>query len=97
MTISFLSQFNKKHKKKGGRVNPHLFWNIFVISFLVSVTIFIVLTTFFFIQATRNIDALVLPRIDTGIRPTEKIRQQIEKTEKAVEERTGVPFTDIAQ
>lgn len=89
MALSFIPNISHRHAKKGGRINPHHFWNIFVICFLVTLTAIIILTTLFFARLMNHLDAPALPRLDTSARPLEKIKIQIEKAETAVHTRTG--------
>lgn len=99
--MALLSNPFKKNirTKKGGRINPHSFWNVFLIVFLTAFIAIIVMTTLFFAQTVAHLDATVLPRLDTGLRPVERIRQRIEKAEKAVDTRTkqGVLFVETVQ
>lgn len=71
------------------KINPHRFWNIFMVVFMLGLTLAIVGMTLFFTQSVRYLDATVLPRLDVGKRPVQKIRQRIERAEKAVTERVG--------
>lgn len=71
------------------KVNPHKFWNMFVVVFMMGLIITIVGMTLFFTKTVQSLDAVVLPRLDVGKRPVEKIRQRVERAEKAVVGRVG--------
>jgi hypothetical protein len=73
------------------KVNPHKFWNMFVVVFMMGLIITIVGMTLFFTKTVQSLDAVVLPRLDVGKRPVEKIRQRVERAEKAVNDRVGEP------
>lgn len=89
MAFSFIPKINQRHAKKGRRVNPHQFWNIYIVAFLLTLILITVGVTAFFVRTTNRLDAVVLPRLDTGIRPVEKIKQRLDKAEKAVQDRVG--------
>lgn len=71
------------------KINPHRFWNVFMVVFMLGLTLTIAGMTLFFTQSVQYLDAVVLPRLDVGKRPVQKIRQRIERAEKAVAERVG--------
>ena len=93
----FVIKKRKTRFKKGGRVNPHRFWNVFVLLFIGVFTASVLAMTFFFVRSLGRIDAPVLPRLDTGIRPVEKVKRHIEKGEEAVQKRTGSSVQEEAQ
>lgn len=73
------------------KINPHKFWNIFVAVFMMSLIVTIGGMTLFFTKTVQSLDAVVLPRLDVGKRPVQKIRQRVERAEKAVIDRVGEP------
>ncbi len=89
MSLFTLSVHKKKQIKKGRRVNPHKFWNVFLLGALIFFIVAVVGTTLFFVKTVAQLDSTVLPRLDTGVRPVDRIQQRIEKAEKAVAERVG--------
>ncbi|MCC7160813.1 hypothetical protein IT399_03810 [Candidatus Nomurabacteria bacterium] len=85
---------NIKHKKDG-RIDPHHFWNVFIIVFL-TVLIFVIFGfTYFFIRTSNLLDKEVQPKVNANAGQIKKIEQSIEKTEKAISDRTGQSDTNI--
>jgi hypothetical protein len=85
----FKRKYLKVKHKKDGRIDPHHFWSMFVISALFLMAILLVFFTYFFITTSRDIDEEAVPGFDITGAKIKKIEQSLQKIEDTVSERVG--------
>lgn len=73
------------HKK--ARINPHTVWAVFCTLFIMAITALLILSSYYFIQVTRRLDAPVTPTFETSAAKIQAMQQQLDLVEKAVEAR----------
>jgi hypothetical protein len=87
--MKFISH-RKKVFHKAKRFNPHQYWNIFCVAFVIVLIAELCYYSWYFMVTTETLDAPVAAVLETNASKIKSMQQTLDTVEKALRDRAGV-------